>query len=183
MQENIGPQVDSGVEKCLSLTLHSLISGTCWALCGQTADYAAASFIEIALPEAFGVEQARRREIEGTVRHTLSELLENALKFRSGGAIELDLSRGHRSLVCAVRNQVMSEQAPTLRDHLAGLLGSSPQGLLRHTVEARTSRSVQAGAGIGLLMLMSDHGVRLGWQLEPTDSGTHVLTTQARIQI
>lgn len=165
----------------LSIRLYPTEAGANWELCGQTADYAAVCCRELAFNRLELREPLRFKEVEETIRFILNELLENAVKFRFGGAIEVDVAIEDGSLRCAVRNQVASTEASRLREQLPILLRRSPEEPLACTIEKKAGTGGDLRSGLGLRTILDDYCARLDWELYSLEPGCDVLTIEATV--
>jgi hypothetical protein len=125
-----------------------------------------------------------RDEIAGAVGFVLNELVENAVKFREHGNIDVTVGLEREGVVCLVSNSILTSTVPALRARLYELTQGDPGLLLRRQVEANSTNvkgGKGAGSGLGYFILMNDLGVRLGWELAPISDSSFSITTMARI--
>jgi hypothetical protein len=132
-----------------------------WHHCSTTSDFLG----------DFYATQARKSDIDyNESRHSIgylvNELLENAVKFRAPGDIVLESSlEGNMFEVC-VSNQLAEDTAERFQLLLAEITSRDPGELLIERIEQNAADPSSSGSGLGILTLMSDYGVRLGWKFQ-----------------
>jgi len=102
--------------------------------------------------------------VSHNVSYMVNEIIENALKFRSAGDIEIVSAVEGGQFRLRVTNLVTRGAAVRFQDVLAGLEGRDPSEMLIERIEQNAADAASATSGIGLLTLMSDYGVRVGWK-------------------
>jgi hypothetical protein len=187
MSEKIGAySLDESFRECISLRLSPGSSPVPWALCSLTATFMGECCGEL-IPKIDGNGgPLNRNEIAGAVDFVLNELVENAVKFRQHGNVDVTVGLEREDVVCLVSNSIMTSTVPALRAKLYELTQGDPGELLRRQVEANTTDvkdGKSAGSGLGYFILMNDHGVRLGWELSPISDSSFSITTMARIPV
>ena len=129
-----------------------------WQHCSLTAEF---------LGEFFAVQARLRKLDENEARYNIAylanELLENVVKFRVRGAIELETCIEDRTFRFMVSNWIAPETAGKFQATLRELLARDPGELLIERIEANAAEPFGSGSGLGLLTLMNDYGARLGW--------------------
>jgi hypothetical protein len=187
MSEKIGVySLDESFRECISLRLSPGSSPVPWALCSLTATFMGECCGEL-FPKIDGKGgPLNRDEIAGAVGFVLNELVENAVKFRQHGDVDVIVGLDREDVVCLVSNSILASTVPALRARLYELMQGDPRELLRRQVEANATDvkgGKSAGSGLGYFILMTDHGVRLGWELSPISGSSFNITTMARIPV
>jgi len=161
---------------CLTLMAEPLELS--WHHCGVTSDFIGEYF-----------SRSCGRDIDAVdARHSISyminEILENAIKFRHGGDIEINSSLETGTFEIQIVNRVNSDTATKFQAHLKGLLEREPGELLLERIEENALNPDSSGSGLGLLTLMSDYGAKLGWSFAPERVSEGVeLTTYASLRL
>ena len=187
MSEKIGVySLDESFRECLSLRLSPGSSPVPWALCSLTATFMGECCGELFTKIDGKGGPLNRDEIAGAVGFVLNELVENAVKFREHGNIDVTVGLEREGVVCLVSNSILTSTVPALRARLYELTQGDPGLLLRRQVEANSMNvkgGKSAGSGLGYFILMNDLGVRLGWELAPISDSSFSITTMARIPV
>jgi hypothetical protein len=140
------------------------------------------------LGDVFAVRHAKDGKDYSEARHSIiylvNELLENAIKFRSPGEIEVYCSLEDGNFELTVRNHANSEIASGFQSLLSELTTRDPGELLIERIEANAADGTSSGSGLGLLTLMNDYGARLGWKFSDAPvTGSVVLSTHASLTL
>lgn len=149
-----------------------------WHHCSTTSDF---------LGDFFG-SLARNTHTYNEARHGIgylvNELLENAVKFRAPGDIAIDATLEDGNFELRVSNCVAEETARRFQALLAEITERDPGDLLIERIEQNAADPSSSGSGLGLLTLMNDYGVRLGWKfLRDAPSGPVRLETYAALTL
>jgi len=149
-----------------------------WHHCGVTSDFIGEFFSRSC---ERGVDPVDARH---SISYMINEILENAIKFRRGGNIELSSSLEGDSFEIQIVNLIDAETAASFQEHLAKLLEREPGELLLERIEENALDPDSSGSGLGLLTLMSDYGAKLGWSFasEHVSEGVE-LTTYASLRL
>jgi len=135
--------------------------GLTWQHSSITADY---------LGEFYALRAAAEGLEYNMVRHSIvylvNELLENALKFRAPGDIEIATALADGGFEIVVSNVITTATAEKFGVLLAEITSRDPGELLIERIEANAADENSSGSGLGLLTLMNDYGARLGWRFE-----------------
>lgn len=140
------------------------------------------------LGEVFATRHAKAGQDYSEARHSIiylvNELLENAIKFRSPGDIELHCALENGTFELRVRNLASHKVASGFQSLLAEVTSRDPGELLIERIEANAANETSSASGLGILTLMNDYGARLGWTFEETPTaGTVVLSTHASLTL
>ncbi len=150
-----------------------------WHHCGTTAEF---------LGEIFALRIASFRLDYDEARHSIgylvNELLENAVKFRSSGDIVVESSFDGGLVEIRVTNLIGEDASARLKCMLAEVTSRDPGEMLIEKIEANAADASSRGSGLGLLTLMSDYGVRMGWTFDPMAEGNATrLQTYAALKL
>lgn len=149
-----------------------------WHHCGVTSDFIGEYFSR-ACGKDIDANDARH-----SISYMLNEILENAIKFRHGGNVEIRSSLEAGTFEIQILNRIDPETATKFQGHLKTLLEREPGELLLERIEENALDPDSTGSGLGLLTLMSDYGARLGWSFvsERVSEGVE-LTTYASLRL
>lgn len=150
-----------------------------WHHCSTTSEF---------LGEMFALRVAASSHDYNEARHSIgylvNELLENAVKFRSPGDIIVESSFASGLFEIRITNLIGEETSTRFKDMLAEITSRDPGDLLIERIEANAADASSRGSGLGLLTLMSDYGVRLGWTFAPgSDDRSIRLQTCAALKL
>lgn len=140
------------------------------------------------LGDVFAMRHAKSGMDYNEARHTIiylvNELLENAIKFRIPGDIEIRGSLEDGNFEVTVTNRTAPETAQRFQGLLAELTTRDPGELLIERIEANAADENSSGSGLGILTLMNDYGARLGWHFSDASAGEAVvLSTRASLTL
>lgn len=140
-----------------------------WSHCGATAEFLGEFFAGLAGAAKLDVNEARH-----SIAYLANELLENAVKFRAPGEIALETSLDGNIFKLRLSNETVPETAARFETLLAEITSHDPGDLLIERIEANAADPDAGGSGLGILTLMNDYGVNLGWTLEREKTGASV---------
>lgn len=150
-----------------------------WHHCTTTAEFIAEVYARRRLATNGDYADARH-----SISYLVNELVENAIKFRAPGDVVLQTTLEERRFEIKVSNLIGVETAERFAALLAGMQGRDPGELLIERIEANALDAKSSGSGLGLLTLMSDYGVRMGWIFSQTDGKEQVrLETFAALEL
>lgn len=140
------------------------------------------------LGDIFAMQHTRAGADYNEARHAIiylvNELLENAIKFRVPGDIEVRGSLEDGNFEVTVINRTAPETAGKFQELLAELTSRDPGELLIERIEANAADEASSGSGLGILTLMNDYGARLGWHFSDAPAGEAVvLSTRAALTL
>ncbi|MET1413065.1 ATP-binding protein [Roseibium sp. HPY-6] len=149
-----------------------------WHHCGVTSDFIGEYFSRACRQ---GIDPVDARH---SISYMINEILENAVKFRHGGDVELVSSLEDDRFEIRIMNQIDDETAEKFQGHLTLLMEREPGELLLERIEENALNPDSSGSGLGLLTLMSDYGAKLGWSFasERVSEGVE-LTTFASLRL
>lgn len=140
------------------------------------------------LGDIFATHHARSGTDFNEARHSIiylvNELLENAIKFRVPGDIELRGSLEDGNFEVTVVNRTSADTARQFQTLLEEITTRDPGDLLIERIEANAADENSSGSGLGILTLMNDYGARLGWEFSEAPTGGAVtLSTYASLTL
>lgn len=150
-----------------------------WHHCSTTAEFVGEVYALRCRSQDLDYNDARH-----SIGYLVNELLENAVKFRAGGDITVQTSLEENRFELTVANLIGAETADRFQGLLSGIVGRDPGELLIERIEANAEDANSSGSGLGLLTLMSDYGVRLGWNFRKVAAGEPIrLETFAALEL
>lgn len=149
-----------------------------WQHCSLTSDFLGDFFADRA---ADGIDP---HDMRHSIGYLVNELLENAVKFRAPGDIEIEAGVHDRSFSLCVQNRVDAGTAERFRALLAEITAGDPGELLIERIERNAADPHSGGSGLGILTLMNDYGADLGWIFLPeAEAGHYRLETYAVLRL
>ena len=109
-------------------------------------------------------------EMIHNISYVTNELLENAVKFGASRDVELQTGLENREFLLRISNTVTKDVAARFQALIAELDEGDPGIMLIERIEANAENPDLGTSGLGLLTLMSDYSVQLGWKFR--DAGT-----------
>ena len=150
-----------------------------WHHCSATADFLGDFFAA-----QIRASDSATNEIRHAIGYLVNELLENTVKFRAPGDIEIEASFEEGNFELRVLNLVPSETAARFQGLLSEITGRDAGELLIERIEQNAADPSSSGSGLGLLTLMSDYGARLGWKfIHQEAAGPVQLQTYAALSL
>jgi hypothetical protein len=155
-----------------------------WRNNGLSADFLG-DYVTTFLPTEgnSAVDESRQKELRHAVAYIANELLENAMKYHESLAdipIRLNLALKSNQIALSASNGVSIAQARRYRVFVERFLEGDAGELLLRQQEEGASREA-AMSCLGLLTMVTDYGVQLGWRFEaiPEQSEMMTVTTSA----
>lgn len=150
-----------------------------WQHCTATSEFLGEFFAFLN-----AADERKFNEKRHSIGYLANELLENAIKFRSAGDILVQTSLQDARFEMRVVNCVDAAVAERFKTLLDEITSRDPSELLIERMEANAADPESHASGLGLLTLMNDYDVQLGWTFEPKDSGeTFQLETFAALLV
>jgi hypothetical protein len=150
-----------------------------WVHSGLTADLCAAyygvDFSRKVRKDATGISP---EEISSVAQVIMNELFENAVKFHCPGDVSMASAIVNEDIIFLISNLATTERVLEFEKYLKKLMSEDTDSMLLEKVEASALAGTKE-SGLGFLMLMSDYGVLLGWELESVDKDTVQVKTMA----
>lgn len=123
-------------------------------------------------------------EARHSIIYLVNELLENAIKFKSPGNIELRCSLESGTFEAVVSNHTSHDTAARFQSLLSEMTTRDPGELLIERIEANAADEGSSASGLGILTLMNDYGARLGWSFRDQHAGSGlVVSTHASLTL
>ncbi|MDM8568491.1 ATP-binding protein [Thiotrichales bacterium HSG1] len=162
-----------------------------WENNGLSADFIAEYFKVFFIGNLYSNNQHKEEiiisNIKDTVKYISNELLENAMKFQNDSlhfTAKVGLSLYEDKLAFCVTNCIDEQQVELFQDFIKKLLGSDPQELYFKTMRNNALTSDNNRSGLGLLSMICDYSVKLGWKFETIQAPlTTVVTTVVLLEI
>jgi hypothetical protein len=163
----------------ISVVLKEGQLGRSWKQAGATSEF---------LGEVLAVQGAKSGLDHSEARHAIiylvNELLENAIKFSAAGDVEVRCSLENATFELAVINRIDPDMVPGFQGLLEELTTRDPGDLLIERIEANAADETSSASGLGILTLMNDYGVRMGWHFSDTPAGSAMaLRTHASLSL
>jgi diguanylate cyclase (GGDEF)-like protein len=180
------------LSKCEYLTLaFSPVSAPLharWRNNGLSADFIGDYVITFLPREGSLAAESWQSEIKHAVTYIANELLENAMKYHAPDVdipirLHLELTQDH--ITVAASNGAGEEQARHYQAFIENLEQGEPCDLLLEQQEENATCTDPGMSSLGLLTMMSDYRVRLGWRFDPhpLEPGMVTVTTSAVLPI
>lgn len=147
-----------------------------WRRCSLISD-CAAGYIASAFSSA---AKLRQGDIYNSVSTIMQELIENAAKFslQRDAIIDIELLHFDRLVAFYVRNTTSASVAREFEKHIQALLTAHDlESMYVDILEKR--RDDESRSGIGLLLLMKDHGLKLGVRFRPEAAERTTISVRA----
>ena len=129
-----------------------------WAHCGATAEFLGDFNGSLAAAHKLDANDARH-----SIGYLANELVENAVKFRSGGDVTISTALEGDEFTFRLTNDTSATTAVGSEALLGELTSRDPGDLLIERIEANALDPDSSGSGLGILTLMNDYGARIGW--------------------
>jgi|JI8StandDraft_2_1071088.scaffolds.fasta_scaffold04148_4 hypothetical protein len=113
----------------------------------------------------------RQETVKACISYVANELIENAIKFsdeRSKTPVTISLYLYESSIILLSRNNTTAERSLRFREHIQLILEHDVDFLYTQRLE-QISIEPSNESCLGLISMMADYGVRLGWQFAPSD--------------
>ena len=140
-----------------------------WMHCGASAKYIGEYYAGIAGRQGLDTVDAGH-----SINYLLNELMENAVKFRAPGMVELQTSLLNGSFVLRLSNFIEPNIATKFQGLLEEITSRDAGDLMIERIEANAANPDGGESGLGILTQMSDYGVQLGWSFSSQDTGQAV---------
>ena len=163
----------------ISVVLKEGQLGRSWKQAGATSEFLG----EVLAPQSAksGLDYSEARH---AIIYLVNELLENAIKFSSPGDVEVRCSLEDSTFELAVINRINPDLVSGFQVLLAELTTRDPGDLLIERIEANAADETSSASGLGILTLMNDYGVRMGWHFSDAPAGSAiVLRTHASLSL
>ncbi len=114
------------------------------------------------------LEKSEVAELGDSVNYVANELLENAIKERSGGSIEICSGAKGHTVTLVVSNRIEAAKSEKFKASLQKLFDgeSSLEEKFFATMEHNEAHPEAKVSGLGFLTMMIHHGADLSWRFE-----------------
>lgn len=110
----------------------------------------------------------KQAEVKSAVGYIANELLENGMKYStpmSSFPISIQIHLNPELIVFQLTNSIPVDRTQQFQSHLQTLLDSDPDELYIDRLE-KNAVEENNESGLGLLTMLIDYGVKLGWKFE-----------------
>jgi hypothetical protein len=175
--------LDGHLSRLLRITYHPERAGLQWNHCSLTADFLSHYYAVFFPRDGDRGELVDRGDMRHSISYLMNELVENAVKFRAGGDVQICGGFHADDLVFLTMNQIDRPSEVRFRSLLEEITSGDPQQRLLARIEHNAMTHDSKASGLGLLTLMSDYQARLGWRFEAVghEAGLSRLITMARL--
>ncbi|HSI13587.1 MAG TPA: hypothetical protein VK961_16195 [Chthoniobacter sp.] len=153
-----------------------------WAHCTICADFLSQWYSNVLSANSFA---GKLNDAAHSISYMANELIENAIKFRAGGDVEIDAGLAGNVFVLEIGNCISAETSRKFQELLEEITNGDPGELLIQRIEANAAGESN-GSGLGLLTLMNDYGAKISWRFERKEADGNApvhLTTVAQLQL
>ncbi|MEP6668103.1 MAG: ATP-binding protein [Chthoniobacter sp.] len=153
-----------------------------WAHCSICADFLSQWYSNVLSANGFA---GKLNDAGHGISYMANELIENAVKFRAGGDVDIVTGLAGHLFVLEIGNWIAEETSRTFQGLLEEITNGDPGELLIQRIEANAAGE-SGGSGLGLLTLMNDYGAKISWCFEKKESAAGApvhLTTTAQLNL
>ncbi len=158
----------------LKLNFQPIDMMTYWRRCGLTANFVAGFY-------AYCYEESEAKA--NSLSTIINELLENAAKFSKAkeGKITLELKHYGNLLKIDIENITSKTLRDSFEEHVNKLVKEDIEELYFQTLETKADDDPRSG--LGLLMMLKDYSVRIGYGFQEIDADTHIINVRTIINV
>jgi hypothetical protein len=172
-------ELPSDLTQCTRIVFRTEHLELKWSHCSNSADFLSQYYAGVF---ATNRAPAQIRELSHSIAYMANELIENAVKFRSAGDVELTAGILSEDFVLRITNWITADTSKRFQSLLGEITKGDPGELLIQRIEANATTG-SGGSGLGILTLMNDYGVRMSWRFAPEADGRVFLETVARLHL
>ncbi len=154
------------LEKAAKITFHAGQLNLQWQHCSSSADFLTDFFSRLIVEESPTTDIA---ELRNSISYMANELIENAIKFRADGDMEIEAGLSDGDFVLRISHWISAANSCRFQALLAEITTGDPGDLLIARIEANALGDSDNGSGLGLLTLLNDYGARITWSFEQPD--------------
>jgi hypothetical protein len=151
--------------------------GLKWSHCSICADFLSQWYTNVLSANGFA---GKLKDAGHGISYMANELIENAVKFRAGGDVDIEAGLAGNLFVLEIGNWIADETRRRFQGLLEEITNGDPGELLIERIEANAAGE-SSGSGLGLLTLMNDYGAKIAWRFEKkemaADAPIHLTTT------
>lgn len=128
----------------------------------------------------------KQLEFKGAVSYITNELLENAMKFNdetSKRPINISLYLYSDKVVLLVTNSVPPQAVGKFQAYIKEIIGSDPGELYIRQMEKDAEDEGETASGLGLLTMINDYLVKIGWKFETVQNDPEVIVVSTMLQL
>jgi len=148
-----------------------------WAHCSMCADFLSQWYANVLTANGFS---GKLNDAGHGISYLANELIENAIKFRAAGDVNIQTGLAGNLFVLEIGNWIAEGTSRSFQALLEEITKGDPGELLIERIEANAA-GTSNGSGLGLLTLMNDYGAKISWRFEKkettADSPVHLTTT------
>ena len=151
-----------------------------WRNNGLSADFMADYFI------TFFPSSDTKAEVKSAVSFIANELLENAMKFNDETVehpISVTLQLHKDRLVFLATNSINSQAVGNFQAYVQELVTCDPGELYIRQLEKNAEDESHTASRLGLLTMMNDYLVQMGWKFETVQKNPEVITVSTMVQL
>ena len=151
-----------------------------WRNNGLSADFMADYFI------TFFPSIDTKAEVKSAVSFIANELLENAMKYNDETVehpISITLELHQDKLVFLATNSINSQAIGKFQAYIQELITCDPGELYIRQLEKNAKDQTHTASRLGLLTMMNDYLVKIGWKFETVQSNLQVITVSTMVQL
>ncbi|MCK5877560.1 MAG: ATP-binding protein [Candidatus Marithrix sp.] len=133
----------------------------------------------------YPVQIDKHTEVKGIVSYIANELMENAMKFsdqNSSYPITIQILLCDNSIKFFVTNSMLEHSVIKFQTYIQKLLNSDTQELYINQLECNAKDENDIGSNLGLLTMINDYNVKIGWKFEIINQKT-IVTTIVQLSI
>ena len=158
-----------------------------WRNNGLSADFLAdylTTFFPIGKDSGISVE--RQAEIKSAVSYITNELLENSMKFNDENSllpISIQIHLDNNKIIFVITNSIHLQMVANFQNYIRKLITSDPNKLYLSQVEENMEDETTDTSGLGLLTMINDYMVHLGWKFEHAQEHPQEMTVTTMAQL
>ena len=138
-----------------------------WKHCSSYADFLSRYYSGVLRARA---DEGQVKDLTYSISYLANELIENAVKFRAEGLLELEAALSENNFTLKITNPISAKASARFQLLLQEITVGDPGDLLIERIEANALDDQASGSGLGLLTLMNDYGARFVWRFnQPED--------------
>ncbi|MBR8836501.1 MAG: ATP-binding protein [Stigonema ocellatum SAG 48.90 = DSM 106950] len=151
-----------------------------WRTNGLSADFMADYFA------VFFAKSETKAEVKSSVSFIANELLENAMKFNdetSDHSIRLTLQLHEDTLVFLSTNSINPQEVGKFQAFIQELVTCDPGELYISQLEKNAEDETHTGSRLGLLTMINDYLVKIGWKFNTIQKNPEVITVSTMVHL
>ncbi len=112
----------------------------------------------------------KQAEVKSAVSYIANELLENGMKYcveKSSFPISIQIHLNPELIIFQLTNSITVKQTQQFQSQIKKLLNGDPSEMYLAQLEKNALSENHTASNLGLLTMLTDYGVKLGWKFEP----------------